>query len=70
VLLVVLYVVATPPLFFSAVRVGLVRDPSTESPRSRIVSAWLAPARWLYEESPLEPVLQPWADFWYDALLT
>ena len=69
-MLVVLYVVATPPVFFLAARTGLVRDISKDRPSRGPIDACIAPARWLYEDSPLQPVLQPWAEFWYDALLT
>ena len=70
VMLVVLYVVAVPPVFFLAARTGLVRDVSKDRPPTGPVDACIAPARWLYEDSPLQPVLQPWAEFWYDVLLT
>jgi hypothetical protein len=55
---------------FSAFRTGLGRDISKDHPLQGPVDACIAPARWIYEESPLKPVLQPWAEFWYDVLLT
>jgi hypothetical protein len=69
--LVLLYIVATPPFVYSAARTGVLRDISTEEDREYgPVDACIAPARWLYEDSPLKPVLQPWAEFWYEVLLT
>ena len=69
-MLLVFYVVAAPPVLYSAFRTGLIRDISKDRPPKGAVDACLVPARWVYEESPLEPVLQPWAEFWYDVLLT
>lgn len=64
------YVVMTPPLVYAAARTGILRDISTEDPVNGPVNTCIAPARWVYEDSPLKSVLQPWAEFWYDVLLT
>ncbi|MGE3317629.1 MAG: hypothetical protein AB7O26_21165 [Planctomycetaceae bacterium] len=69
-MLVILYIVMTPPLVYSAARTGVLRDISTDDPSFGPMSACIAPARWVYEDSPLKPVLQPWAEFWYNVLLT
>ncbi len=69
-MLTIIYIIVTPPLVYSAARTGVLRDISTDDPSYGPVSACIAPARWVYEDSPLKPVLQPWAEFWYDVLLT
>ena len=70
VMYVVLYIVAAPPVYYFGARVGLVHGNDEDRRRPGAVDACVAPARWIYEDSPLKPVLRPWAEFWYDVLLT